>query len=563
MPRIKFIAATLCLLSTTAGAQDRGLAGSYLAARQASFLSDYANAATYYDRALNEDRTNLSLLDNAMMSFLGTGDVPKAAEIAANRLKQPGANPIADITVKSAALAQGDFSKTTALVTETTGLAPLLDGLLRGWAILGQGNMSDATAAFADVAENEDFASFAYYHEALALATVGDFQSANAILSGEKYGTLQLSTRGILAHAQILVQLERNDDALALINQVLDTRFNADLDALRTNIQAGAPVAYDFVNDAQEGSAEVLFNIAAVLSGRAAPEVVLTYARLAQHIRPDHAPAILVVAEVLDDLDQHRLATKAYAKVDRDDPTYFIAEMGRADALFSDDRKDAAIEVLEALSQTFPQAPLVHAALGDMLTRVDRREESLDAYSASLALREPGDRAAWRVYYARGIVHENLDNFTDMETDFRRALELYPDQPEVLNYLGYSLIDQNMKLKEALGMIETAVKERPESGYIIDSLAWAFYKLGRFEEAVEPMERAAALLPVDPIVNDHLGDVYWMVGREREAEFQWKRALSFEPEDKDAARIRRKLDVGLTVVRAEEEALGGTETAND
>jgi len=124
----------------------------------------------------------------------------------------------------------------------------------------------------------------------------------------------------------------------------------------------------------------------------------------------------------------------------------------------------------------------------------------------------------------------------------------------VLNYLGYSLVEQQVKLDEALAMIETAVAERPESGYITDSLGWVFYRLGRYEEAVAPMERAVSLLPVDPIVNDHLGDVYWKVDRKREAEFQWKRALSFDPGEEETARIQRKLDVGLDVVLEEEAA---------
>ncbi|MEM9972515.1 MAG: tetratricopeptide repeat protein, partial [Pseudomonadota bacterium] len=145
------------------------------------------------------------------------------------------------------------------------------------------------------------------------------------------------------------------------------------------------------------------------------------------------------------------------------------------------------------------------------------------------------------------------------EADFRRALELNPGQPQVLNFLGYSLVEQRRNLDEALGMIEQAVASRPDSGYIVDSLAWVYYRLGRFEDAVEPMERAVELLPTDPIINDHLGDVYWMVGREREARFQWERALSFEPEEEDATRIRLKLEIGLDEVLAQEGGVGETQ----
>jgi tetratricopeptide (TPR) repeat protein len=560
--KITLAATVLSLLSSTAIAETRGLAGSYLAGRQATFLSDYSAASTYYTRALSRDQSNPFILDQAMMAYIGTGDIEGAAQIANQRGDRSG-NPIAEVTVKAAAIAKGDYSKSIDPVTEEEGLAPLLNGLLRGWSMLGQGNMSDASNVFAQVAETADFSSFARYHEALALATVGDFVSAEGIFSGETHGPLQLSVRGFLAHAQTLVQLERNDDAIALLEAALSTRFDAHLDDAVKRLTAGESIPYEFVRDAKDGSAEVLFNIAAILNGRAAPEIVLSYARLAQHIRPDHAPAVLTVAETLEDLDQHGLATKAFAQVDADDPAYFIAEMGRADALYADDRKDAAAEVLEALTKSHGDMPLVHASLGDLLSRLQRYDEALDAYGASLALRDDDDRAAWRVYYARGIMHENLDNFPDMEGDFRKALELYPNQPDVLNYLGYSLVEQNLKLDEALGMIETAVKERPESGYITDSLAWVYYRLGRFDEAVEPMERAVELLPVDPIVNDHLGDVYWKVGRVLEAEFQWKRALSFEPEEKDADRIRRKLDVGLDVVLEDEAVSGGGDTTGD
>ena len=168
----------------------------------------------------------------------------------------------------------------------------------------------------------------------------------------------------------------------------------------------------------------------------------------------------------------------------------------------------------------------------------------------------------WVLFFYRGICHEQSKDWPAAEADFRRALELNPTQPQVLNYLGYGLVDRGEKLDEALAMIEKAVAGDPDKGYIIDSLAWALFRLGRYEEAVEPMERASLLEPVDPIVTDHLGDVYWMVGRKLEAQFQWRRALSFEPTEKDAERIRRKLEIGLDAVMAEEAKANPTANGN-
>ncbi|MEM6466505.1 MAG: tetratricopeptide repeat protein, partial [Pseudomonadota bacterium] len=233
------------------------------------------------------------------------------------------------------------------------------------------------------------------------------------------------------------------------------------------------------------------------------------------------------------------------------------AEIGRSDALYAAERTDEAVEVLSALVRKSPDNADVRVALGDLHRRTEAFDEASVAYSDALELL--GDRAGWFLYYSRGITYERTDRWDQAEADFRKALEIEPDQPLVLNYLGYSLVELRRNYDEALEMIQTAVEQRPEDGYITDSLGWVFYRIGRFEEAVAPMERAVELAPIDPIINDHLGDVYWKVGRTLEAEFQWRRALSFEPEPKDAERIRRKLEVGLDEVLAEEEAATPTQ----
>jgi len=547
-------ALALACAATPVAAAENGFAGPYLAARQAAIASDFSEAGTYYKRAIAANPTNLPLMESALIALVGKGDMEGAALVANRHKDAGGRNQIVDLVLDMLDVKQGNFDRATQASDETTGLAPLLDGLLRAWALLGEGQMSDANTAFDTVAEIEDFASFAHYHRALALALVGDFEGADAILSGERYGALVLSPRGIEAHAQILAQLERPQDALELLRASTSAGFSAELEDLKARLEAGESVPYDFVTEATHGIAEVHFNLSSVLNGRTAAEHVLLYARLAQFIRPDHAPASLMIAEILDDLGQYDLAVGAYDDIAADDPAYVLAELGRANALYSGDRQDAAVEVLTALSRTHADVAIVHSTLGDMRSRTKDDEGAIAAYTTALEKQGIGNRSNWRIYYARGIVHERMDDFIAMERDFRKALELNPNQPDVLNYLGYSLVEQRIKLDEALEMIQTAVAENPDSGYITDSLGWIFYRLGRFDEAVAPMERAVELLPVDPIVNDHLGDVYYKVGRTREAEFQWKRALSFEPEEAEAKRIRDKLARGLTAVLADEDA---------
>lgn len=309
------------------------------------------------------------------------------------------------------------------------------------------------------------------------------------------------------------------------------------------------------IRDPADGIAEVFATVAGVLNAETGALDALTFTRLAEFLRPDYVDAILMSAGILERQDQHELATKTYNRISSEDPSYLTAELGRVDALVASDRIDAAIEALQQLAKARPKVAVVWSTLGDILRRQERFSEAAAAYDraiADLPTEQPGQ---WVVYYTRGICHEREKDWAAAEADFRKALELSPNQPQVLNYMGYSFLEMNTNLDEALSMIERAVAAKPEDGYIVDSLGWALYRMGRYEEAVARMEKAVELMPVDSIVNDHLGDVYWAVGRQREAEFQWKRALSFEPEsEEDATRIRRKLEVGLDAVLAEEGA---------
>jgi Flp pilus assembly protein TadD len=286
---------------------------------------------------------------------------------------------------------------------------------------------------------------------------------------------------------------------------------------------------------------------------------------MAEYLAPDDADMLLLVAELLEAQAQHDLATVTYAKIPSEDPAYVAAELGRADALIAAGRTEAGIEVLEQLARNHPDRADIWGALGDILRRQERFKESAVAYDKALATFTTEEPGQWVLYYTRGIAHERTKDWPAAEADFRKALELRPDQPAVLNYLGYSYLERKENYDEALAMIEKAVAERPDDGAIVDSLGWALYRLGRYEEAVGHLEKAVELMPVDPVVNDHLGDIYWAVGRTREAEFQWKRALSFEPDtEEEATRIRRKLEVGLDVVLKEEgaEPLAVTKNGN-
>ncbi len=367
-----------------------------------------------------------------------------------------------------------------------------------------------------------------------------------------------------MGYAQILSQVDRQEDAIALIDRMFPGFIHDDLVALRARLEKGEAVPFDALGHPRDGIARVFFTVADTLAAEADPQIVLLYSRVAEHLDPDLFEATILSAQLLEHLQRYELAVTTYGRISPDFYAYPEAALGgRADALRRLERVEEAIGELNALAKAYPDLAPVHVTLGDTLRFEERFEEAVVAYDAAIDLYgpEPPDHRWGGVFFARAISHERLKQWPEAEADFRKALELNPPgQASVLNYLGYSFVEKRINLDEALGgMIEQAVAAEPRSGYIVDSLGWVYFRLGRYEEAVVQMERAVELMPVDPVVNDHLGDTYWAVGRKREAEFQWSRALSFITEDSDLEeikpdRIRRKLEVGLDLVLEEEGA---------
>ncbi|MFO1106311.1 MAG: tetratricopeptide repeat protein [Amaricoccus sp.] len=539
------------------GAAASTLSGSYLAAVQADHRSDYAAAADYFARALQADPDNLALVQNLLVARIALGDMDEVLPLADRLAAAQPTNQFAALVRLSAALRAGDFAKASSVLSAAkTAINPLLGGLIAGWIEVGRGNFPAAKAKFDAMTGNEALKVYGQYHKALALAMAGDFGAAEAILAGDANGPLHLNRSALIAHAEILAQIGREADAAKLLDDAVANGFpDATLVALRDRLKSGADVPFDQVTEAKDGAAEAFITLAEALNTQDTERYALLQARLAAWIRPGAVEADLLIADVLEAEDQFTLATAALSDIPKDSPWYVTTELRRAETQRDAGDAEGGIATLTALAASNGDQIEVQSALGDALRAENRFPESIVAYSAAIDLIGTPMPLHWVLYYTRGIANERAGNWPAAEADFRKALTLQPDQPLVLNYLGYSLVEKGQNLDEALEMIQKAVKGEPDDGYITDSLGWVYYRLGRYQDAVDPMERAVELVPVDPVVNDHLGDVLWMVGRKREAEFQWRRALSFGPaQDLDMDRIRAKLDIGLDQVLIDEKA---------
>lgn len=548
-----FVAAVVAFLAASpVGAQ--GFAGPYLAATQADLRNDYDAAAEFYSRALLREPSNQTLLQSAIVSNVASARYDTALVISRQLHAVEPDNQVAALVEIADAFQKGDYDRAEKFLgDEKYRLNPLFAGLLKGWVSVGKGDYTAATAAFDALDQNDTLQAYGMYHKALALGLAGDFSTASTLFEGDENGPLHLDRMAVLAHVASLSQDEQNDRAITVINGLLSDGFaDTQLSDLRSRLQADETIPFDVVEAPGDGAASVFGIIGSALARDDAERFGLIYARLGTLIAPTYDEANILAAEILTDQSQYQQAIDAYAQIAPESPWYISAEIGRAEALEDSDKTDQAVEVLSNLARKETDNLSVQTSLGDVQRRNENYGEAAKTYTLAMELIETETPSHWVLYYSRGISFEREKEWPKAEADFRHALELQPEQPQVMNYLGYSLVELQKDMEEAQGMIERAVAQRPQDGYITDSLGWVLYRVGKFEEAVPHMERAVELVPVDPVVNDHLGDVLWMVGRKLEARFQWRRALSFEPEEDEAERIRRKLEAGLDAVLAEE-----------
>jgi len=527
--------------------------GGYLAGRHALSTKDFDAASTYLSRAIEDDLENPELLNGLISVQVSLGDIG-AAKISSDNLDLLGVQTQLSNMVKIAIqLRNRDFDNAKQQIENEQGINPLLDKIVTGWAFADEGNFEDAETIFDEIGKGSSLAQFSQMQKASMLAAYGRYESALNTIENLEKNSNRISIDARALKVQLLLKLDNKEEATEYFSKIFGDGVNSDAANLRMQVE-DHPNAYSIEESLslEAGIAYAFYAIADILKDDADPNTALLYVRLAQYLNENSQKTILLAADLLEQMGQYDLAVEEYAKISPSSSYFLSSELGRVGALRDGGKTEAALEVLYYLSREFSDIGIVHNSLGDFLRREERYSEAKIAYDRAVDIYRENNNVSWVVLYARGITHERLQEWDKAESDFRNALTINPDQANVLNYLGYSLIDRGEKLDEAMTMIEKAVSLQPESGYIVDSLAWGLFKLGQYETAIPHMEKAAELMPVDPIVTDHLGDLYWAVGRQLEAKFQWRRALSFDPELKDATRIREKLRIGLDRVLVNE-----------
>jgi tetratricopeptide (TPR) repeat protein len=294
-----------------------------------------------------------------------------------------------------------------------------------------------------------------------------------------------------------------------------------------------------------DGLAEVFYGIGDALAGEGGLDMGIIFLQFSQYLKPDFPLAHVALAEAYDNAKRYDLDLAAFDRIPESSPLWLSVQIQKAFALNSLERVEESKTLLDSLIAKNPKDVRPLDALGNIMRSHERYGEARDAYSRAIALIPKPTKDNWTLYYSRGVSNERLKDWPAAEADLKKALALSPEESVVLNYLGYSWVDQGMHLKTAMDYIRKAVKLKPEDGYYVDSLGWAYFRLGNLPAAVEQLERAVELRPDDPIINDHLGDAYWRVGRKLEAKYQWQQSLSLKPESDQLVELEKKIKTGL------------------
>ena len=522
--------------------------GNFLAGREALADMRTDDAARYFNDAATGDWDNAILVERSFIAYAANGQIPDSARVARHLLELNAPNDLATLILGVEALKDRRYAAAVRELENVGGdtYAGIAGGVLRAWALTADGKLDEANKTLDGIGQGglEDFLVF---HRALMTDVAG--RSAEAIELGRKaYEADPYVARIVEAYTRMLGNAGRFDEAGKVLAAYAKQGLTHPLvDAVKAKIDLKQRPGV-FAANVQGGAAELFHSIGVALAREGTGDIAVVFLQLGMYLDPAADVIDLVYAQILDSAGQHEVANAIYDKLPGNSPLKPMATVRVAENLDALGDHDEALRRLGNIVTTNPGDLEALSVLGDLQRGAKKYAEAADTYTKALAVSGGESPTDWRFYYVRGISFERSKEWPKAESDFKKALSLNPDQPQVLNYLGYSWVDQGMNLLPALEMIQKAVAASPNDGYIIDSLGWAYFRLGRYDEAVTQLEQAVQLRSTDPEINDHLGDAYWRAGRKLEARFQWNIAASVDEDGVVKERVALKLKDGLDAV---------------
>ena len=519
--------------------------GQFLAGQAAANHGQTALAAGYFGKAAGlEDGADRALLvTRTFTSALLAGDIPRAAALAPTGSDgDPGLRRLGALVRGVEALAMGKGKVARVILTSPdAGVSTELAAALMAPIAAATAGDAEASIASSTIKGHPIGQFFAALDQGKLFERARRYDEAETafralIGKGDPGGIASLSL------GQMLERRGRGEEAAAIYASAIARKPDSpDLVAARARALAHQPPPP--LPTIRESAAIALVAPASALLAEKQEEVALAYLRLALRLDPTLDEAWMLVGDILTTNLDGGGARDAFARVRPGSSQYLAARTRLAWSYQNGGEKAQALVVARETLARYPDAREARIDLADLL-RVDEQFQESTSILDDLI----GDRSKatdWQLLYMRAVDESESGRWPDAERDLQAALTLRPNEPELLNFLGYSWIDRGVNLPEAMVMVQKAVSLQPQSGAMIDSLGWGYFKMGDFPAAVEKLEAAVALEAGDPDVNDHLGDAYWRIGRRVEAAFQWRRVLTLDPSPKLKAEVEAKLASGL------------------
>lgn len=484
-----------------------------------------------------------------MLHVVALGNFRRASRLARQVVRASPSHRVARLILGLSKFRAGQYAAARSHFTKPSKipLAQLTSVILSAWSYVGERKVRKALATLDALKSSDSLKTFYLYHRAL-IADAGRLSP----VAGDAYAKAYKRNSGSVRMVQAYGRFLERSAGQAKAGKIFDTFLKKNpshplIIAARKRLKTGKKPPR-LVPDATSGAAELLFGVASLLSDDAGIDLPLRFTRMALFMRPNFVLARVLAGDVFQETRRYESAVAEYDKVPSASLLRRNADIQAAASLNRLKKHDEAEKRLKGVIGRYPSDFEPVMVLADMLRTRSKFKQAAEYYSQAIKFVGKLERRHWQLLYHRGIAHERAKIWPRAEEDFKKALELFPDQPLVLNYLGYSWVEQRQNLKTAMAMIRKAVKLRSNDGFIVDSLGWAHFQLGEYEKAVTALEKAVKLMPQDPILNDHLGDAYWRVGRKLEARFQWSHARDLKPEPDALKKILEKIKSGMPPV---------------
>jgi tetratricopeptide (TPR) repeat protein len=519
----------------------------YLAGDFSLALRDYDAASGYFGAALQATPSDVILRRRAFELAITSGKFDRALSLAQDLAKNdPGISSVNQYMVIEAMRRQDwkSANQTLSHMPEV-GIDAVVVPLLKSWTAVGKSDLAEARKALETLERGGNMSILKRHQLTWVAAIGGDTATARAGLGELTKNPQTAGTNNLIAAAALMSAAGEREDALKLMRYDAPERLPSALVTAIETLEAGKTLDLP-LRSPREGLAAALSIVANELSREGIKGASVNLAQYAAWLSPNQPDLRLALADILTDAERTIEARQVLDGMPAAANKTLDIVIARARALVQGGKIDEAIKLLEEAISAEPKRAALHMALGDVLRGDDRFDRASAAYGQAISLQPtPLTESSWSLFFARGITFERQKAWDKAESDFKQAMTLRPDDATLLNYLGYSWLDQNRNIPEATKMIARALELRPGDGAIIDSLGYAHFLAGQYDKAIELLEQAIAAVPGDPTVNEHLGDAYWAVGRTIEARHRWAAALESEPEKDQLARIVSKIDFGL------------------